>query len=138
MHFYRSKIIIAPPLTATSLQRPFFCPGRVHILTLVSIPLQRQWPLKRVPNCQNNSSTTASFFSDWWKSQEWPWNLIPMVRRWLIAAIAFWMSSIYIVYDIYSKCCEPCLSCHINILIENIIQVFCVCYRSNFYSGYFL
>ena len=34
------------------------------------------------------------------------------------------MSSIYIVYDIYSKCCEPCLSCHINILIENIIQVF--------------
>ena len=36
------------------------------------------------------------------------------------------MSSIYIVYDIYSKCCEPCLFCDINFLIENIIQVFCV------------
>ena len=36
----------------------------VHTLTLAETSLQRQRQQKRVPNCQNNLSTTASFFSD--------------------------------------------------------------------------
>ena len=34
----------------------------------------------------------------------------------------------YIVYDTYSKCCEPCSFCHVNILIQIIIQAFCLFY----------
>ena len=40
-------------------------------LSTTATSLQRQRPLMHVPNCQNNLSTTASFLSDWWKSQEW-------------------------------------------------------------------
>ena len=41
---------------------------RSHFIITFEPPLrttspQQQWPLKRVPNCQNNLSTTASFFS---------------------------------------------------------------------------
>ena len=56
----------------------------VHTLTLylnlytTATSPQRQGPLKHVPNCENNFSTTAIFFSDWWKSQEWSWNLLRM------------------------------------------------------------
>ena len=62
----RQKInTVESPLTATSLERPlFYCPGGQSTpLTLVYTSLQRQPPLKRFPNCQNNLSTTASFFS---------------------------------------------------------------------------
>ena len=33
-----------------------------------------------------------------------------------------------LVYDTTSVCCEPCAFCHVNILIQNIIQVFSVVY----------
>ena len=57
--------------TATSLQRPLnFVPadgphtdGYLNLSKTANSP-QRQRPLKRVPNCHNNLSTTASFFSD--------------------------------------------------------------------------
>ena len=42
-----------------------------------------------------NFSTTASIFSNWWKSQEWSRNLIRMARWWLIVAFVFWLCSIY-------------------------------------------
>ena len=61
---------VKPPLMATSTQQ------------LTSLQLQR--PLKRVPNCQNNLST--SFFSDWRKWQEWSQNLIHMASQWVIGA----------------------------------------------------
>ena len=67
----------------------------------------------------------------------WSWNLICMVHWWLIVAITF--QSIFhlsccskhilnIVHDTYTQCCEPCLFCHINILIQNVIKVFWVFY----------
>ena len=57
--------------TATSLQRPLnFVPadgphtdGYLNLSKTANSP-QRQRPLKRVPTCHNNLSTTASFFSD--------------------------------------------------------------------------
>ena len=36
----------------------------------------------RIPNYQNNLSTTASFFSDWRKSREWSQNVIRMASWW--------------------------------------------------------
>ena len=36
----------------------------------------------------------GSVFPDWWKSQEWSWNLIRMARWWFIAAIVLWLCSI--------------------------------------------
>ena len=52
----------------TSTDGYFFLSRRtVHTLTLAEtslLTLQRQRQQKRVPNCQNNLSTTASFFSD--------------------------------------------------------------------------
>ena len=51
----------------TSTDGYFFLSRRtVHTLTLAetSLQRQRQRQQKRVPNCQNNLSTTASFFSD--------------------------------------------------------------------------
>ena len=85
----------------------FFSAGgqTIHWLDLVETFLQRQRPLKCVPNCQNNLSTKASFFSDWWKSHEWSWNLIHMACWWLIVGIVF-----LIVFRLY--CCsigENCL-----------------------------
>ena len=85
-----------PPLppdlftTATS-----FCSGgqSIHWL-LFNSSLQRQRPLKRVPNCQNNLSTMASFFSDWWKSRV-VMTLIGISRWWSIAASVFWLYSTY-------------------------------------------
>ena len=50
--------------TGTSSTRATFtCPGGgiVHTLTLLLTSLQRQRPLKHVPNCENYLSTTASF-----------------------------------------------------------------------------
>ena len=37
-------------------------------------------------------------------------------------------------YDTYSECCEPCWFCHVNILIQNIIQAFCVFHLYTFYT----
>ena len=48
--------------------------------------------------------------------------------------MVLWFCFIYtaalrkIVYDTYSECYEPYSFCHINILIQNIIQAFCVFY----------
>ena len=55
-------------------------------LSTTATSLKWQWPLKRVPNCQNNLSITASFFSDWWKCQEWSQNLIYMASERVIGA----------------------------------------------------
>ena len=77
----------------TSTNGHYFCPSPQSIHWLL-FKLGKP-PLKRVSNCQNNLSTTASFFSDWWKHQEWSWNLILMAFGWLIAAIIFWLCFIY-------------------------------------------
>ena len=71
------KVTVEPPLIAPSVQRLlYFFPGGQSIHWLLFKPaLQRQRPLKF---STANLSTTASFFSDWWKSQEWSWNLIRM------------------------------------------------------------
>ena len=53
---------------------------------LMATSLQWQWRPKRVPNCRNNLSTTAGFFSDWRKWQEWSQNLIHMASQRVIGA----------------------------------------------------
>ena len=78
-HSFMDTITVEPPLTATSLQRPLYCvpadsPYSDSNLYTTPSSTQRQEPLQRVSNCQNNISTTASFFSDWWESQEWSSN----------------------------------------------------------------
>ena len=59
---------------STTATLALFCPTNspyidsyLNLYTRATSP-QRQGPLKRVTNCENNFSTTASFFSDWWKS----------------------------------------------------------------------
>ena len=85
---------VEPLLVATSPERQvIFVPvDNPHIgsclnLSTTATSLKRQRPQKSVPHCQNNLSTTARKISDWWKSQDWPWNVIRMARWWLIAAI---------------------------------------------------
>ena len=67
------------------------------------------------------SPRTASFFSNWWKGQEWSWHLICMVLWWLIAETVFWLCSIYtaavsiklIVYDTYGENYVVSLACFV-------------------------
>ena len=49
-----------------------------------------------------------------------------MINRILILLHLYRCSKM--VYDTHSECCEPCLFCHDNILIQNVIQAFCVFY----------
>ena len=65
------------------------------------------------------------------ENQERSWNLIRLVGCWSIAAIVFWLCSIYTaavsiktICDTYCESCESCSICHAYILIQNIIQVF--------------
>ena len=72
---------VEPPITATSLQRPLIfvlaeSPKIGSCQLSTSAMATKVCPL----NCQSNLSTTASFFHDWWKSQEWSSNLIHAVR----------------------------------------------------------
>ena len=46
----------------------------------------------------------------------------------ILIVLHLYCCSKHIVYDANSVCCEPCAICHINILIQNIIQVFSVVY----------
>ena len=98
-------------------------------LSTTATSLQQQRLLKRVPNCQNNLSTTASFFSDWWKSQEWSWNL--MARWWLIEEIVLCLWSSYAAAVSTNSPAATILIAKLanlagfvaNILIQNVILV---------------
>ena len=89
----------------TSTNGHFFCPGGQSIHWLLFKPLYNG-------NDQNNLSTTASFFSDWWKSR--------MVMKFDPEGKSVincdWVPSTFSV-SIYSECCEPCSFFHVNILI---------------------
>ena len=75
-------------------------------LSTTATSLQRQRPLKRVPNCRKNLSITARFFSDWRKCQKWSQNVIHMASQRVIGASL----------SIHLKCkYSPFLSCK-NIL----------------------
>ena len=89
------------------LQWPLFLSQRtVHALYWLlfkplynrSISLQWHNSQKHVSNYQNNLSKMASFLSHFWKSQEWPWNLICKARWWLILSQ---QSFILIVFHLY-------------------------------------
>ena len=105
----------------------FFPGGTVHTLTLIWTSLQRQRPLKRVPNCQPLDN--CQFF-------QWLMKKSRMVMKFdtygtlLINRCnrTFWFCFIYTVavninfYDTYSKCCAPCPFCHLKIWFK-----FCFC-----------
>ena len=96
-------------------------------------PLHNGNGQKCVPNYQNNLSKMASFLSHFWKSQEWPWNLICkalMIN--IIAAIVFWLCSIYTA-TVSKTRPRVCLVCQINILFQNIIKFF-----GHFFSMYII
>ena len=105
-------------------------------LSTTATSLQQKRLLKRVPNCQNNLSTTASFFSDWWKSQEWSWNLIRMERWWLIEEIVLCLWSIYAAAVSINSAAATILIAKLanlagfvaNIFIQNIIRVLYLSY----------
>ena len=83
----------------------------VHTLTLylnvytTATSPQRQRPLKRVTNRENNFLTTASFFSGWWKSQEWSWNLLRMALWWLTSRQLHFdfVSFIYLLFSSFYR-----------------------------------
>ena len=77
-----------------------------------------------VPICQNNLSTTAIFFIDWWKSQEWSWNLTHMVCSWLIVVlIVSWFCAIQTAAVNINW---PILTLSFNTFFQH--KVFCVFY----------
>ena len=70
---------------------------------------------KACPQLPINLSTTISFFiSDWWKSQEWSWNLTFMARWLLITA---WNRSIFDCVPLY--CCSQHKLSTVIVLIAN-------------------
>ena len=96
----------------------------------------------RVPNCQNNLSTSASFFQRRMKESRMPVTL--QVTLWSITAILFSIDCVSFILQLrskqnslpyYSECCEPCSFCHVNILIQKLIQAFCVFYLYTFYTN---
>ena len=80
---------VKPPIKATSTQWPPLYYGALFVLA--DSP------------CQNNLSIMASFLKNWWKSQEWSYNLICMAPGWLIPAIVCWLCSIYTT-EVNIKC----------------------------------
>ena len=99
---------VEPPLKATSPQRPLlFVPAdSPYITSCLNLPttatsLQRQRPLKWVPNCQNNLSTTAStalfcknlFFISWCINRHLPSEHYVSVS--ILMIYVFWLCSIY-------------------------------------------
>ena len=73
--FAPSTCTVKPLLMATSPQRSLLFHSSRKIYAYLNLPpmatsLQRQRPLTHVRNSENNLSTTASFVSDWRKSQE--------------------------------------------------------------------
>ena len=123
-------------LTATSQQRPVFFLFRqaVHTLTRVLINLfSTATATKACPQLTKITSRQRPvFFSDWWKSQEWSWHLTRTASWWLIAAVLFWLYSIYTaavsinsVYDTYSECSEPSPLCHAQTFwLKKIVRFF--------------
>ena len=93
-------------------------------MTLLLTSLQRQRPLKRAPNFQNNLSTPASFLQRLTKK--------PRVFTKFDPYGVLMINSIFIVFhlqccskqkcfdNIYSECCAPSSSCHVHILIQNV------------------
>ena len=75
---------MVPVKSSKTWSRRPYIDSCLNLSTLATSP---QRPLQRVPNCQNNLSTTGSFFSDWWKSRKWLSNMIRMARRWSMAAV---------------------------------------------------
>ena len=99
-----------------------------------SLTTATQWqgPLKCVPNCQNNLSTMARFFSDWCKSQQSSHEIFLMARWWLIAAIVVWLCFIYCCSK-YKLPTMPIanvakLASFVMLTFLNVIKPFCVYY----------
>ena len=87
---------VEPPVTSPLYNGLLCGSGRQPIHWLFYNPLYNghlkgngHYYFKRVPNCQTNLSTTASFFSGLWTSQEWSWNLFRKACWWFIVAIVF-------------------------------------------------
>ena len=96
----------------------------MHTLTLLLTSLQRQRPLKRVPNFQNNLSTPASFLQRLTKKPRVVTKFDPygvlMINRIFIVFHLYCCSKQKFFDNIYSECCAPSSSCHVHILIQNV------------------
>lgn len=62
-------------------------------LTTTATSLQWQQPLQCIPNCQNNPSTTASFFQ-------------LLMKKWRMVLKLFWSVGTSVI-----NCCNPILDC---------------------------
>ena len=101
---------------------------------MATSPLRQQQAWCAVPNCQNNLLTTASFLSNWWKSQEWSWNSICKTHWWLIAAIVFWLCFIYtatVTVQLNLYLWPPLLNGHFFVPADN--HLFHALYSFDFY-----
>ena len=88
-------------------------------LSSTATSLQRQWPQMHVPNCQPLNN--GQFFERLMKKSR-------MVMNWSVGHVydQSWQSYFDFVSFIQLQNCEPCLFCHISILIHDIIQASCV------------
>ena len=88
-------------------------------LPTTATSLQRQRPLMHIPNCQplNNGQFSERLMK---KSR--------MVTNWSVWHVydQSWQSYFDFVSFIQLQNCEPCLFCHISILIHDIIQASCI------------
>ena len=73
----RERFMVTNSRTSTNSHLSIYIDSYKNLSTMATSP-QGQRPLKRVLNCENSLSTTNSFFSDWWESQERSWNLLLM------------------------------------------------------------
>ena len=73
----RERFMVTNSRTSTNSHLSIYIDSYKNLSTMATSP-QGQRPLKRVLNCENSLSTTNSFFSNWWKSQERSWNLLRM------------------------------------------------------------
>ena len=73
----RERFMVTNSQTSTNSHLSIYIDSYKNLCTMATSP-QGQRPLKRVLNCENSLSTTASFFSDWWKRQERSRNLLRM------------------------------------------------------------
>ena len=98
-----------------------------HHLSTTSTSLQRQRPLMHVPNYQPLNN--GQFFERLMKKSR-------MVTNWSVRHVYDQSQQSYFdfVSFIQLRNCEPCLFCHISILIHDIIQASCVLSLQSIYD----
>ena len=132
--------LVEPPLTATgSLQRPlYFVSADSPYCLLLFKPLCNGTATKACPQLPKWPLDNGQFFPRLMKKSRMVIKFDTYGTLMInLSTIVHWLCSIFaaavaikrhkLSTDTYSECCEPCSLCHVNILIQNIMQaVLCI------------